>query len=201
MREALGRCRTVGVYPVQLVGRVVTAQVEVSRVEAKVDAGVAGGPVVVRVAGHGWSGVVGVTKPQPGDMLLLESRRDIVEKGRPNPSGRSLPLLWSPVRIFLLPGVPLAGGHVTERMTPVARPPARAADPRERQLYERLAEGKSPHCLLITCSDSRLVPSVLLQAKPGEFFVCRNAGNIMPLTVTLREACQRRSKTSCSCSR
>lgn len=52
--------------------------------------------------------------------------------------------------------------------------------PRERQLYERLAEGQSPHSLLITCSDSRLVPSVLLQAKPGELFVCRNAGNIVP---------------------
>lgn len=92
-REARGRCRTVGVYPVQLVGRVVAPQVEASGVRAKVDAEVAGGPVVVRVAGYGWSGVVGVAKPQLGDLLLLESRRDIVEKALPIPSGRSPPLL------------------------------------------------------------------------------------------------------------
>lgn len=52
--------------------------------------------------------------------------------------------------------------------------------PSQRQLYEQLASGQSPHTLLITCSDSRLVPGILLQAGPGEIFVCRNAGNIVP---------------------
>lgn len=49
-----------------------------------------------------------------------------------------------------------------------------------RDLFERLSGGQSPETLLITCSDSRIAPELVLQALPGELFVLRNAGNIVP---------------------
>ena len=52
---------------------------------------------------------------------------------------------------------------------------------RDRALYERLArEGQSPNALVIACADSRVAPEHLVQAGPGDIFVCRNAGNIVP---------------------
>ncbi len=50
----------------------------------------------------------------------------------------------------------------------------------EKQLFERLAAGQQPLALFITCSDSRIDPSLLTQTKPGELFIMRNAGNIVP---------------------
>ena len=50
----------------------------------------------------------------------------------------------------------------------------------EKQLFERLAQGQRPLALFITCSDSRIDPSLLTQTKPGELFILRNAGNIVP---------------------
>lgn len=52
--------------------------------------------------------------------------------------------------------------------------------PRRRQQFAALAEGQSPETLFITCSDSRIDPSLLTQTNPGELFVIRNAGNIIP---------------------
>lgn len=50
----------------------------------------------------------------------------------------------------------------------------------QQQLFETLAEGQSPLALFITCSDSRIDPSLLTQTEPGELFILRNAGNIVP---------------------
>lgn len=49
-----------------------------------------------------------------------------------------------------------------------------------RDLFEKLADGQSPEALFITCSDSRIDPNLLTQTEPGELFICRNAGNIVP---------------------
>ncbi|HUF50369.1 MAG TPA: carbonic anhydrase [Longimicrobiales bacterium] len=53
--------------------------------------------------------------------------------------------------------------------------------PRYREHYERLvAEGQSPNTLYIGCSDSRVVPDMLLGTQPGELFIVRNVGNFVP---------------------
>jgi carbonic anhydrase len=52
---------------------------------------------------------------------------------------------------------------------------------RHADLYGRLAtDGQSPKALMISCADSRIVPELILQAEPGDLFVTRNAGNIVP---------------------
>jgi carbonic anhydrase len=51
---------------------------------------------------------------------------------------------------------------------------------RRKALFQQLAEGQSPEALFITCSDSRIDPNLLTQTSPGELFICRNAGNIVP---------------------
>jgi carbonic anhydrase len=47
-------------------------------------------------------------------------------------------------------------------------------------LFRRLGKGQSPLVLFITCSDSRINPNLLTQTEPGELFILRNAGNIVP---------------------
>jgi carbonic anhydrase len=49
-----------------------------------------------------------------------------------------------------------------------------------RELFERLSHGQQPDTLLITCSDSRIAPDLLMQTQPGDIFVLRNAGNLIP---------------------
>ena len=50
----------------------------------------------------------------------------------------------------------------------------------QKELFERLADRQSPHTLFITCADSRINPNLLTQSNPGEIFILRNAGNIIP---------------------
>jgi carbonic anhydrase len=50
----------------------------------------------------------------------------------------------------------------------------------QRELFERLATGQHPEALFITCSDSRINPNLITQTDPGELFILRNAGNIVP---------------------
>ncbi|MBC8089819.1 MAG: carbonic anhydrase [Phycisphaerae bacterium] len=50
----------------------------------------------------------------------------------------------------------------------------------QRELFERLAGGQTPDALFITCSDSRINPNLITQTEPGDLFILRNAGNIVP---------------------
>jgi len=47
-------------------------------------------------------------------------------------------------------------------------------------LLDRMSKGQEPLALFITCSDSRILPSELTQTEPGELFILRTAGNIVP---------------------
>jgi carbonic anhydrase len=50
----------------------------------------------------------------------------------------------------------------------------------KKAMFEQLAQGQKPHTLFITCSDSRIQPDVITGTDPGELFVLRNVGNIVP---------------------
>lgn len=50
----------------------------------------------------------------------------------------------------------------------------------KRALFSKLSDAQSPRALFITCSDSRVDPTLLTQSDPGELFILRNAGNMVP---------------------
>jgi carbonic anhydrase len=50
----------------------------------------------------------------------------------------------------------------------------------ERARWSQLAEGQSPKVMVIACSDSRVDPSQIFDARPGEMFVVRNVANLVP---------------------
>jgi carbonic anhydrase len=52
--------------------------------------------------------------------------------------------------------------------------------PEHQELFEKLALGQRPEALFITCADSRIDPCLLTQTKPGELFICRVIGNVVP---------------------
>ncbi|CAM5539013.1 carbonic anhydrase [Streptomyces abikoensis] len=52
--------------------------------------------------------------------------------------------------------------------------------------FGRLAAGQSPMALFVTCSDSRVIPSLITGSRPGELFELRTAGNAVPAYSHLR---------------
>jgi len=59
----------------------------------------------------------------------------------------------------------------------------------QKALMERLvAEGQRPQIVLVSCSDSRVLPEMFTQAAPGDVFLVRNAGNIVPSPEAAQDA-------------
>lgn len=56
--------------------------------------------------------------------------------------------------------------------------------PQRRSQFHLLAETQSPEWLFITCSDSRIVPDLVLGTGPGDLFITRNAGNVVPVSTS-----------------
>ena len=52
--------------------------------------------------------------------------------------------------------------------------------PSKLRLFKRLAKGQQPIALLIICSDSRINPNLITHTEPGELFIIRNVGNMVP---------------------
>jgi len=53
--------------------------------------------------------------------------------------------------------------------------------PERRSQFRLLADRQSPEWLFITCSDSRVLPDLILGTGPGDLFITRNAGNVVPV--------------------
>lgn len=53
--------------------------------------------------------------------------------------------------------------------------------PNEKDFFESLVKGQNPEVLFITCSDSRINPNLFTSSNPGDLFILRNAGNIIPI--------------------
>lgn len=53
-------------------------------------------------------------------------------------------------------------------------------DDNDKRLFQHIASKQDPHTLFITCSDSRILTSMITQSDPGELFIVRNVGNYIP---------------------
>ncbi|MGW8375635.1 carbonic anhydrase [Streptomyces sp. ODS28] len=71
------------------------------------------------------------------------------------------------------PGSVLAEGHERFR---------REVFPARQELFAGLATRHRPHTLFIGCSDARVVPELITHSEPGELFVIRTAGNLVPVS-------------------
>lgn len=61
--------------------------------------------------------------------------------------------------------------------------------PKRQSHFKLLAERQSPRWLVITCSDSRVLPDMFLSTEPGDLFLTRNAGNVVPISAHDVDGC------------
>lgn len=59
----------------------------------------------------------------------------------------------------------------------------------DQEFYSGLLAGQHPHTLMISCSDSRIIPEHIFDAKPGEIFILRNVGNLARTEESSVRAC------------
>jgi carbonic anhydrase len=53
--------------------------------------------------------------------------------------------------------------------------------PIQKDFFQELTKGQNPDILFVSCSDSRINPHLVTSADPGDLFLLRNAGNIIPV--------------------
>ena len=51
---------------------------------------------------------------------------------------------------------------------------------RQQDVFKKLAAGQAPYAAMISCCDSRVDPTIIFDASPGEIFVIRNVANLVP---------------------
>jgi carbonic anhydrase len=61
--------------------------------------------------------------------------------------------------------------------------------PARKDQFKLLADSQAPEYLFITCSDSRVVPDLILGTGPGDLFITRNAGNVVPVAAHDVDGC------------
>jgi carbonic anhydrase len=93
----------------------------------------------------------------------------------------SAPTLSPDLRAFSCVTFPACEGIAVDQILEGVRRFRTVVFPESRELYESLAEKQQPCALFLTCGDSRIEPSLLTGTSPGQIFVERTPGNIVPL--------------------